>query len=183
MSSATINFKVPIAQLGSSTQNANLMKLKGINTYGYAYSNRAQVNFNIGTPNLQLTKAVNGPNKNAIKSNEVYTYSVTISNTNNLGTETDAFNFTLSDTLSSWFTLDSSSLKVSGSGSYSSINIQNNNIVVSISKLAPGQSLTLNYKVTISSVLAPGVNITTTATNTNPYSQVYEEGSSKLSVL
>lgn len=178
LSSATINFKVPIAQLGSSTQNANLMKLKGINTYGYAYSNRAQVNFNIGTPNLQLTKAVNGPNKNAIKSNEVYTYSVTISNTNNLGTETDAFNFTLSDTLSSWFTLDSSSLKVSGSGSYSSINIQNNNIVVSISKLAPGQSLTLNYKVTISSVLAPGVNITTTATNTNPYSQVYEEGSS-----
>ena len=178
LSSATIKFKVPISQLGSSTQNANLMKLKGINTYGYAYSNRAQVNFNIGTPNLQLTKAVNGPNKNAIKSNEVYTYSVTISNTNNLGTETDAFNFTLSDTLSSWFTLDSSSLKVSGSGSYSSINIQNNNIVVSISKLAPGQSLTLTYKVTISSVLAPGVNITTTATNTNPYSQVYEEGSS-----
>ena len=74
LSSATINFKVPIAQLGSSTQNANLMKLKGINTYGYAYSNRAQVNFNIGTPNLQLTKSVNGPNKNAIKSNEVYTY-------------------------------------------------------------------------------------------------------------
>lgn len=178
LSSSTINFKVPIAQLGSSTQNANLMKLKGINTYGYAYSNRAQVNFNIGTPNLQLTKSVNGPNKNAIKSNEVYTYSVTISNTNNLGTETDAFNFTLSDTLSSWFTLDSSSLKVSGSGSYSSINIQNNNIVVTISKLAPGQSLTLTYKVTISSILAPGVRITTTATNTNPYSQVYEEGSS-----
>ncbi|RDC48951.1 isopeptide-forming domain-containing fimbrial protein, partial [Acinetobacter sp. RIT592] len=178
LSSSTINFKVPIAQLGSSTQNANLMKLKGINTYGYAYSNRAQVNFNIGTPNLQLTKSVNGPNKNAIKSNEIYTYSVTISNTNNLGTETDAFNFTLSDALSSWFTLDSSSLKVSGSGSYSSINIQNNNIVVSISKLAPGQSLTLTYKVTISSVLAPGVNITTTATNTNPYSQIYEEGSS-----
>lgn len=178
LSSATINFKVPISQLGSPTQNANLMKLKGINTYGYTYSNRSQVNFNIGTPNLQLTKSVNGPNKNAIKSNEVYNYSVTISNTNNLGTETDAFNFTLSDTLSSWFTLESSSLKVSGSGSYSSINIQNNNIIVSISKLAPGQSLTLTYNVTISSVLAPGVSITTTATNTNPYSQIYDEGSS-----
>ncbi|WP_250674045.1 hypothetical protein LZ906_002805 [Paraclostridium ghonii] len=177
LSSATINFKVPIAQLGSSTQNANLMKLKGVNTYGNSYSNRSQVNFNIGTPNLQLTKSVSGPNKNAIKANEIYTYSVTISNTNNLGTETDAFNFTLSDTLSSWFTLDSSSLKVSGSGTYSSINIQNNNIIVSISKLAPGQSLTLTYNVTISSVLAPGVNITTAATNTNPYSQVYEEGS------
>lgn len=177
LSSATINFKVPIAQLGSSTQNANLMKLKGINTYGYAYSNRDQVNFNIGTPNLQLTKSVNGPNKNAIKSNEVYTYSVTISNTNNLGTETDAFNFILSDSLSSWFLIVENSITVSGSGNYSSIDLQSESISVNISKLAPGQYLTLTYKVTIISTLAPKVVITTTATNTNPYSQVYEEGS------
>lgn len=177
LSSATINFKVPIAQLGSSTQNANLMKLKGINTYGYAYSNRDQVNFNIGNPNLQLTKSVNGPNKNAIKSNEVYTYSVTISNTNNLGTETDAFNFILSDNLSSWFIIDENSITVSGSGNYSSIDLQSESISVNISKLAPGQYLTLNYKVTIISTLSPKVTITTTATNTNPYSQVYEEGS------
>lgn len=177
LSSSSINFKVPIAQLGSSTQNVNLMKLKGINTYGYAYSNRDQVNFNIGTPNLQLTKSVNGPNKNSIKVNEVYTYSITISNTNNLGTETDAFNFILSDTLSSWFVIDQNSINVSGSGSYSSIDMQNESISVNINKLSPGQSLTLTYKVTIISTLAPKVTIKTTATNTNPYSQIYEEGS------
>lgn len=177
LSSSSINFKVPIAQLGSSTQNVNLMKLKGINTYGYAYSNRDQVNFNIGTPNLQLTKSVNGPNKNSIKVNEVYTYSITISNTNNLGTETDAFNFILSDTLSSWFVIDQNSINVSGSGSYSSIDMQNESISVNINKLSPGQSLTLTYKVTIISTLAPKVTIKTTATNTNPYSQIYEEES------
>lgn len=178
LSSGTINFKVPIALLGSSTQNANLMKLKGINTYGNAYSRRAQVNFNIGTPNLTLTKTVSGPNKNAVQANEVYTYTVTISNSNNLSSETDAFDFTLSDTLSSaWFTLDISSIKVSGSGSFNPPEVQNNNIVLYIIKLAPGNSLTLTYKVTISSVLAPGINITTTASTTNPYSQIYNSDS------
>lgn len=175
LSSATINFKVPIALLGSSTQNANLMKLKGINTYGYAYSARSQVNFNIGTPNLTLTKTVSGPNKNAIQSNEIYTYTVTISNSSNLGTETDAFDFTLNDTLSpTWFTLNQSSINVTGTGNYNTPIIQGNNIVIYINKLAPGTFITLTYQVTISSILAPGVTITTIATTTNPYSQVYD---------
>lgn len=178
LSLSTINFKVPIKLLGSSSQNANLMKLKGINTYGNAYSNRAQVTINIGTPNLQLTKSVTGANKNAIQAQEVYTYTVTISNTNTLGTETDAFGFTVSDSLSNWFTLDQGSIKVTGTGSFNTPQVQDNNIVFYINKLAPGQLLTLTYKVSISPVIAPGVSITTTATNTNPYSQVYSEGSS-----
>ncbi|MBN1068556.1 isopeptide-forming domain-containing fimbrial protein [Clostridium botulinum] len=178
LSSATINFKVPIALLGSSSQNINLMKLKGINTLGYAYSGRSQVTINIGSPNLSLTKTVSGPNKNAIEANEIYTYTVIISNSNTLGTETDAFDFTLNDTLnSSWFTLDESSVKVTGTGNFNLPVVQNNNIAVYINKLAPGQSLTLTYKVTISSVLSPGISITTTATNTNPYSQVYNPAS------
>lgn len=177
LSLATINFKVPIKLLGSSSQNANLMKLKGINTYGYAYSSRSQVNINIGTPNLTLTKSVSGPNKNAIQANEIYTYTVTLTNTNTLGSETDAFNFTLNDTLSTWFVLNQASLKVTCPGSYNAPEIQVNNIVVYINKLAPGQSLVLTYNVTISSVLAPSINITTTATNTNPYSQIYDASS------
>ena len=178
LSYGNIKFKVPIAILGSATQNANLMKLKGINTEGYAYSNRSQITINIGTPNLTLSKSVTGPNKNAIQANEIYTYSVTISNSSNLGTETDAFNFTLNDTLSSsWFILNQSSISVTGTGSYNTPAVQGNNIVMNINKLAQGQSLTLTYRVTISSVLAPGVTITTTATTTNPYSQVYDSGS------
>ena len=179
LSLGTINFKVPIALLGSSAQNNNLMKLKGINTYGYAYSNRSQITINIGTPNLTLTKSVSGPNKNAIQSNEIYTYTVTISNSNNLGTETDAFDFTLNDTLStSWFTLDLNSITATGTGSFNSPAVQGSNISLYIKKLAPDQSIVLTYKVTISSNLAPGVSITTTATNTNPYSQVYNASAS-----
>ncbi|WP_438651488.1 hypothetical protein [Romboutsia sp.] len=178
LSLGTINFKLPIALLGLPSQNVNLMKLKGINTYEYAYSSRSQVNVNIGTPNLTLTKTVAGPNKSAIKSNEVYTYTVTISNSSNLGTETDAFNFTLNDTLNStWSTLDVSSIQVTGTGSYNTATHQGDNIVVYINKLAPGQFVTLIYKITISSIISPAVSFTTTATTTNPYSQVYNTSS------
>ena len=178
LSSGTINFNVPITLLGSTGQNTNLMKLKGLNTYGIIYSNRAQVTINIGTPNLSLIKSAAGPNKNAIQSSEIYTYTVTISNSSNLGTETDAFDFTLNDTLSAkWFTLDQSSIKVTGTGRFITPTIQGDNIALYIKKLAPGNFVTLSYKVTISPVLAPGVNITTTATSTNPYSQIYDANS------
>lgn len=175
-SAGTIQFKVPIATLGTPTQNINLMKLKGINTYGNAYSERSQVTINIGRPNLSLTKSVSGPNKSAIQVGEIYTYTVRISNSSNLETETDAFDFMLNDTLSDWFSLDASSLMVSGTGSYEVPTIEGNNIVLIIKQLAPGTTLTLTYKVTISSTLAPGVSIITTATNTNPYSQIYDVG-------
>ncbi|SHH95358.1 conserved repeat domain-containing protein [Clostridium collagenovorans DSM 3089] len=173
---STITFKVPIALLGSSAQNINLLKLKGLNTNNIAYSNRTQVTVNIGTPNLQLTKTVTGPNINSIKAGEVYSYTVKISNTNTLGTETDAFNFTLSDAFSTWFTLIPSSISVSGTGASSAPTVTSSGIQLPINKLAPGQSLTLFYSVTIIDTLAPGVKIQTTATNTNPYSQIYLDG-------
>ncbi|NFG26194.1 isopeptide-forming domain-containing fimbrial protein [Clostridium botulinum] len=172
-SSSIIDFKVPINSLGTPSQNINLMKLRGINTLGFSYSSRSQVLINIGNPNLQLIKSVSGPNTSSIKAGEIYSYTVKITNTNTLGTETDAFNFTLTDTLSSWFTLNPNSINVSGSGIYSSYQFDNNNVYLYINKLSPGQSLTLTYNVTISSVISPGVNISTTATNTNPYSQIY----------
>lgn len=178
LSSFTINFKAPVAFLGSPTENSNLMKLKGVNTDKLSYSARSQVNFNIGNPNLTLSKAVSGPNKNAIQSNEIYTFTITISNSNNLNTETDAFDFTVNDTLSSLFTVNSNSIKVTGTGSYNTPVIQRSNLSLYINKLAPGNSLTLSYEVKITSVLSPGVNITTTATNTNPYSQIYNSSSS-----
>ncbi|MGL4570417.1 MAG: isopeptide-forming domain-containing fimbrial protein [Clostridium sp.] len=170
-----INFKVPIKYSGTTGENINLLKLKGINTAGMSYSNRMQVSVNIGSPNLQLTKTVTGPNKNAIKSGEVYNYTVKISNTNNLGTETDAFDFTIADQFSTWFNLNVSSITVSGTGSFGTSTYDTNGIQVSISKLAPGTFVTLSYSVTIISQLAPGVSITTVASSTNPYSQSYDE--------
>ncbi|SHJ40751.1 conserved repeat domain-containing protein [Clostridium cavendishii DSM 21758] len=173
-SSSVIVFKVPIKLLGSSGQNMNLLKIKGINTYNVAYSNRTQVLINIGTPNLQLTKSVSGPNKTTIKSSEIYSYTVKITNTNTLGTETDAFSFELNDTLSSWFTIMPNTIQVTGTGLYGSVTYDSTNIKLPINKLAPGQSLTLFYSVTLSDYIPPNLTITTTATNTNPYSQLYD---------
>lgn len=173
-STASINFKVPISSLGTPPQNINLFKLSGINTAGYSYSARDQVTINVGTPNLTLTKSVSGPNKSAIQSLEIYTYTVTINNTNTLGTETDAFSFTLIDALSSRATLNTDSVSIIGTGSYSSFNYTNSNINVQITKLQPGSYITLTYSVTLKNNIPPGLTITTTATNTNPYSQLYD---------
>lgn len=171
---ATINFKVPISVLGSPPENINLMKLTGINTDGYSYSARDQVTINIGSPNLTLTKTVTGPNKTAIQASEVYTYTVTIKNTNTLGTETDAFSFTLTDNLSTWATLNINSITVSGTGSYGQYNYTTSTVNVPINKLQPGGYITLIYSVTLNNNIAPGLTLSPTATNTNPYSQPYD---------
>ena len=173
---ATITFQVPIQSLGGPGQNTNLMKLTGSDSLGFTYSNRAQVVINIGTPNLTLTKYVQGPNRSSIKAGEVYTFSIVISNSNNLGTETDAFNFIVQDTLSTWFTVNSSSVQITGTGSYGQPMVTASLFTLPITKLAPGQSVTLTYSVTISSVLPPGLSIPTTVTSSNPYSQQYVDG-------
>ncbi|MGL5378610.1 isopeptide-forming domain-containing fimbrial protein [Clostridium sp.] len=167
----TIKYKVKIKSLSAPYENNNLFKLTGLNTEGYSYSSRTQIPLNIGSPNLNLKKSVSGPSINGIKANEIYKYTITISNSSNLGTETDAFNFTLSDALSTWFTVILDSISISGSGSYIIPFVSNDKIEMNILKLSPGQSLTLTYTVQISSLLAPEVTIKTTATNTNPFSQ------------
>ncbi|MCR3761430.1 isopeptide-forming domain-containing fimbrial protein [Clostridium felsineum] len=169
-----INFKGPIKYLGTTGENINLLKMKGTNTVGVSYSNRTQVAVKIGTPNIQLTKTVTGPNKTAIRSNEFYSYIVRISNTNTLGTETDAFSFVLSDEFSSWFTVDVQSISISGTGTFSEPNYDSSKIQIPITKLAPGAYITLTYNVIINDFLPPGISIKTTATNTNPYSQLYD---------
>lgn len=168
----TITYKVPINAIGSPADNNNLFKFSGVNTEGYSYSSRTQVLVNIATPNLQLTKNVSGPNINAVKAGEVYNYTVTITNNTTSTTGTDAFNFNLSDTLSTWFTVNPASITVTGTGTHDAPVLNSGSIDMSIIKLAPGQTLTLAYSVTIISTLAPNLTITTTATNTNPYSQL-----------
>ena len=167
-----ITFKVPIKILGSSSQNNNLFKLSGSNTDGFSYSSRTQVLINIGTPNLQLTKSITGINPSGVMAGEIYSYTVKITNTNNLATETDAFNFGITDSSSEWFTVNTSSISVTGTGNYMNPFIDVNGIQLYINKLAPGQSLTIKYNVTININIAPGLTITTTAVNSNPYSQL-----------
>ncbi|MEG0671711.1 MAG: isopeptide-forming domain-containing fimbrial protein [Clostridium sp.] len=172
---STITFKVPIAFLGTPSQNINLLKVKGLNSDGVSYSNRSQVTMNIGSPNILLTKSVSGPNKSAIKCGEVYNYTVKITNTNTLGTETDAFSFVLADELSTWVTINPTSIKVTGTGSFGTPTYTAASIQLPINKLSPGNSITLTYSVTIRNFMAPGISITTNASNTNPYSQIYNQ--------
>lgn len=176
---STITFKAPIQSLGSTTANNNLLKFKGINTDGFSYSGRDQVQIKIGTPNLTLIKIVlgpgPGPNKSAIRAGETYTYTVVIANTNTLLTETDAFDFTVVDNLSSWYDVNISSIQITGSGDFQNAVYNGSTIQFHIDRLAPGNAITLTYSVVINPLLPPGLTITTTATNTNPFSQAYDQ--------
>ncbi|EYE89490.1 hypothetical protein Q428_02335 [Fervidicella metallireducens AeB] len=172
-SKSIIKFRASVAGVGISEENINLLKIKGINTDGYSYSKRDQIQIKTGAPNLILTKTVSGPNKNAIKSGETYVFTITLTNTNTLGTETDAFSFQLKDEISNYFILDSGSVKLSGTGEFAQIEIYDTEIKLPILKLSPGQYAAINYSVKIKEGIAPNVSISTTASNTNPYSQLY----------
>lgn len=169
---STITVKAPIDSLEASNGfNFNLFKMKGKTSSGYSYSLRSQIAFNLGSPNITLTKSVTGLSKSAIKVNEVYMYTIKITNSNTLGTETDAFNFNFSDELSIWFTLNLTSLKISGIGMYSNLIITPSAINMNINKLAPGQYLTLTYSVTLNNIIPPALTIKTACSTSNPYSQ------------
>lgn len=172
-SKTVINFKAPISSLKAAEENINLLKVKGNNSNGYSYSKRDQREIKTGIPDLILTKTVTGPNKNGIKSGEIYIFTITLTNANTKGTETDAFSFQLRDEISNYFILDSSNIKITGTGEFGTLEITDTDIKLAISRLSPGQYIAVNYSVKIKEGIAPNVSISTTASNTNPYSQLY----------
>lgn len=152
----------------------NLLKMSGINKDNKSYSSRFQENLTFGVPNITLTKAVSGPNINAIKIGEKYSFNITISNMESLSLNaTDAFDFELIDNLSEYFNLDVSSVKVIGSGQYLTPVIDSLYIKVPIKKLLLNQSLTLSYDVIINPNLTAGSVIAKSCTSSSPYSQPY----------
>ncbi|SKA97210.1 hypothetical protein SAMN05443428_12418 [Caloramator quimbayensis] len=152
----------------------NLLKMSGINKDNLSYSSRSQVELSFGIPNITLNKTVSGPNVNAIKTGEKYTFNITISNIESLNlTATDAFDFEVLDNLSEYFNLDVSSVKVTGSGQYLEPVIESSSIKLPIKKLLINQSLTLKYDVIINDNLTAGTVITKNCNSTSPYSQPY----------
>ncbi|QCX33526.1 isopeptide-forming domain-containing fimbrial protein [Caloramator sp. E03] len=152
----------------------NLLKMSGINKDNKSYSSRSQAKVSFGIPNITLTKTVSGPNINAVKIGEKYSFNITISNieSTNLNA-TDAFDFELLDNLSEYFNLDVSSVKVTGSGQYLEPVIDSSYIKIPIKKLLVNQSLTLKYDFVINDNLTAGTIITKSCNSTSPYSQPY----------
>ncbi|GAA0744799.1 isopeptide-forming domain-containing fimbrial protein [Clostridium oceanicum] len=174
-STTQITFKVPVDNLGNSGADNNLLKLKGINTKSLSYSDRDQISLEIGEPNFSIFKDVSGNNINAIKAGETYTCVTIITNTNALGTETDAFDFSLIDEFDSeHLILNENSISITGNGSSSDPIITENSIEIPIESLYVGQGIVLNYQVTVKDNIAPDTVITKKAFNTAPYSQVFD---------
>ncbi|MBU3161125.1 DUF11 domain-containing protein [Clostridium frigoris] len=167
----TANFIIPVANIDFVGVNNNLAKLAGINTQGLSYSSRDQVEVKFGQPNINFVKTVTGPDVNAIKAGENYTYSVTISNPQNLaGDVTDAFEMDLTDVIPTGLIYTGTS-SVTGTGTHSIPVFAGQNVSMTINKLAPGQSLTLNYTVLVSPTVVSGQSYINNAVLQRPYSQ------------
>lgn len=167
----TATFSIPVANIDFVGSRNNLAKLAGVNSLGFAYSDLSQVEVNFGEPNITLNKTVVGPNTSAIKAGEVYTYSITISNDENEENNvTDAFQMDLTDIIPNDL-LYNGNFTITGTGSYSPPSFIGQNVSMTILKLAPGESLTLNYDVLVSNTVVSGKSYVNTATLQRPYSQ------------
>ncbi|MBY6975864.1 isopeptide-forming domain-containing fimbrial protein [Clostridium botulinum] len=167
----TADFIIPVDNVDYVGVYNNLAKLAGINTLGFGYSSRDQVEVTFGQPNIDFTKTVTGPDVNAIKAGENYTYSITISNPQNLaGDVTDAFEMDFTDVIPLGL-IYTGSYSVTGTGTYSTPVFAGQNVSMTIHKLAPGDSLILNYTVLVSTSVVSGQSYINNAILQRPYSQ------------
>ena len=163
-------FKVPVQNVVYVGSRNNLAKLAGNDTAGFAYSGRDQVAVEFGEPNTQFSKSV-APLTNPVHPGETYTYSITMANPQNAGgTVTDAFNMLLTDVIPTGMTY-TGVFSVTGTGSYTAPVFAGQNVSMTITQLAPNQSLTLNYAVTVDLNVASGAVLTNNAILQRPYSQ------------
>lgn len=168
----TATFKVPVLNIPINAVKNNIAKLAGRNSLGLSYSDRDQVEVKFGTPNIEFDKSVTGPNINAIKAGEVYTYTITIKNTQTLDNlTTDAFMMNLTDVIPNGL-LYNGNYSVTGTGLYDSPVFAGQNVSMLIRKLAPGDSLTFSYDVLVTNSVVSGQVYINKAILTRPYSQM-----------
>ncbi|EYE89586.1 hypothetical protein Q428_01675 [Fervidicella metallireducens AeB] len=168
----TATFKIPVLNIPLNAIKNNLAKLAGRNSLNLSYSDRDQVIVNFGTPNIEFDKSVTGPDVNAIKAGEIYTYTITIKNTQTIDNlTTDAFMMTLTDVIPTGL-LYNGNFSVTGTGIYDTPTFVGQNVSMLIRKLAPGDSLTFSYDVLVTNSVVSGQLYINKAILTRPYSQM-----------
>lgn len=166
----TATFRIPVNNIVVVGNKNNLAKLSFLNSASLACSSRDQVSVTFGEPEIAFGKTVS-PLTNPVSPGETYTYSITIANPQNAeGTVTDAFNIALTDVIPIGMTYTGIS-NVAGTGSYSAPVFSGQNVSMLITKLAPNQTITLNYEVKVDVGVPSGAVLINNAILQRPYSQ------------
>lgn len=166
----TATFRVPVENTVFVGSRNNLAKLSLTNSGGLAYSDRDEVEVNFGEPEITFEKTVDDTT-NPVRPEEVYTYSITVSNPQNIdGTVTDAFNMQLTDVIPTGMTYTGVS-SVVGTGTADPPVFLGQNVSMLITQLAPDEAITLNYQVIVDIGVASGSVLTNNAILERPYSQ------------
>lgn len=171
----TLNYKTQLDyQSFNNVFTSNLFKIQLLNSNGVAFSNRSQVNFKIGSPNIVINKSVFGNNPNRIKIDETYTVNIVIENKeNNIGI-TDAFNINLTETIDENLIIIPESINASINENSLITNLSNNIITLTIDRLGISEQLIFSYVVKIPQTLGPNQKFNLKTETTNPYSQNYD---------
>lgn len=175
----TVNFQVSMFDVDFEGTDVNLVKLSGLDTEGIAYSDRDQIDVNFGQPDMVLTKNVAGPTPNAVVPGQVYTYTIVISNPQNMdGTVVDAFDVDFSDVIPNLLTYVGGSLTAVASSGTPVFNApvftSPDQIDMMILRLKPDDAIELTYQVTVDAGIGPGISLTNDANTTSPYSQQFD---------
>ncbi|GMQ56499.1 hypothetical protein AN1V17_08920 [Vallitalea sediminicola] len=175
----TVVFRVQMKNTDFIGSENNLAKLKLMNSDNMIFSDRDQVLVNFGEPNINLDKSVVGPSPNAILPGQIYTYTIIVSNPQNIdGTIVDAFDVSLSDIIPDLLTYVPLSLSAIASGGTPSFNVpvftSPDQINMEILQLKPDDEITLTYQVTVDAGIGPGISLTNDAETTSPYSQPFD---------
>ncbi len=167
----TATFKVPVKAEDFSGFKNNLAKLAGENTNTLGYSDRDQVEVRFAHPDIIFDKSVTGPNINAIKAGEVYTYNIIVANPQNEeGTVAEAFEMDLSDSIPNGLTF-TGEYNITGTGVYTEPVFDNQNVSMTIEKLGINQNLELSFDVVVDASIASGTILENNAILQRPYSQ------------
>lgn len=163
-----------ISSVLTSSYTVNLFKLGGQTHSGSSYSQRTNVPYQIGTPNIVANRSLSGINVNKVESGMKYSASITFTNQQNTSfTATDAFHFNALASIGGGISIDLETIQLSGSGAWGAPIVSIDQVSLPISRLKVGEFITISYQAVIPDNIPPAYSALLSSQLEIPYSQPF----------
>lgn len=168
-----IDITAQVTEDATTLLNDNLFKLTGEQKNGNTYSLRENTTFTVGQPNLNFVRVVEGVDINAIRSSDVLTGILTITNEYS-DTATDGFNFRFIATLANGVTFDPQGITATGTGAVTNIVTNDTTASIEIERLLVGEYVELTYHADFPDLISPNSSFVIASQIEIPYTQTYD---------
>lgn len=169
-----IRLRSQISSVLTSSYTVNLFKLGGQTHSGRSYSQRTNVPYQTGTPNITVNRSLSGISVNKVESGMRYSASITFTNQQNTSfTTTDAFHFDALASIGGGVAIDPATIQLSGSGLWGEPTISTDQVSLPISRLKVGEFITIAYQAVIPDNIPPAYSALLSSQLEIPYSQPF----------